>query len=94
MEDILADTIAEHIYHTNIINRYTRTDLVNCIMGAGMVVKYYEERISFNRLGMITGAKDSELTNTILQRIRQTRYSAEDIGVVGMRVCLEKYKEI
>ncbi len=93
-DDILADTIAEHIYHTNIINRYTRTDLVNCIMGAGMVVKYYEERISFNRLGMITGAKDSELTNTILQRIRQTRYSAEDIGVVGMRVCLEKYKEI
>ncbi len=94
VDNDLIEKIVKHIYHTNIINRYTRTDLVNCIMGSGMVIKHYEERISFNRLGMITGEKESELTDVILQSIQNTPYLVTDLGVVGMRVCLEKYKEI
>lgn len=90
----LIDKILEHTYHSDIINRYTKTDLVTCIISSGMVIRHFEERVSFNRLGMITGDKESELTQDIIDRINKTQYNIADLGVVGMRICLEKYRDI
>ena len=90
----LIDEIIHFIYHSNIINRYSRTKLTQAFIDSQMIIRHYEERVSFNRLGFITGEKNSELTRNVKKNIEKTRYDISDLGVVGMRVCLEKYNEL
>ena len=90
-DSILVNEIIEFIYHSDCINRYSRYDLLQRIMNSEMIVRHYEERISFNRLSDITGEKTSELTDNILTCIERTEYKIFDLGISGMRICLEKY---
>ena len=87
----LINEIIYFIYYSDVINRYTYRSLFQCIMNSGMIIRAYEERVSFNRLGLISGERDSELTEDILERISDTSYEVNDIGVAGLRLCLEKY---
>ena len=90
----LVEEILSYIYHSNYINRRSRSELSHAFFTSQMIVKCYEERVSFNRLGFITGEKTSELTNDIIDSIKKTKYNVEDIGVAGLRVCLEKYSSL
>ncbi|MCL2046633.1 MAG: class I SAM-dependent methyltransferase [Oscillospiraceae bacterium] len=90
----LTNEIIFFIYHSNVINRCSYSSLSYSIMNSGMIIRAYEERISFNRLGLISGERDSELSRDIVERINETEYKINDLGVAGLRVCLEKYASI
>lgn len=87
----LAEEMIDFIYSSDLVNRYSRSDLARCFLNAEMLIRHYEERISFNRLGMILGDKDSELSADISAKIRHTDTKMDDLGVVGLRICLEKF---
>jgi ubiquinone/menaquinone biosynthesis C-methylase UbiE len=91
LDDILKNEIIDFIYHSDYINRHSRTVLSQAFSNSDMLVRYYEERVSFNRRWVLNGTGDSELTSDILASIMETKYNIYDLGVVGLRVFLEKY---
>ncbi|MCL2661922.1 MAG: methyltransferase domain-containing protein [Oscillospiraceae bacterium] len=91
LDEKLICKILNFIYSSDYINRYSRTMLSQALANSNMIVRYYEERVSFNRLWAINGVGGSELTEDIVSAIAETKYSVYDLGVVGLRVCLEKY---
>ncbi len=83
--------IVHYIYDSDDINRRTASETRNDIMNAGMIVRSYSEYVSFSRKWALNQKGESELTPNIANRIKKTRYTFFDIGVVSMRATLEKY---
>lgn len=83
-----------YVYEHNDINRSTATETRQCIMNAGMIVKSYEEYITFTRKWALNQKGPSELTEDIVSRLRHTKYNLNDIGIIGMRAMLEKYESL
>jgi ubiquinone/menaquinone biosynthesis C-methylase UbiE len=91
LDDEIISEMLDFIYHSDYINRHSRMVLSQAFINSNMLVRYYEERVSFSRLWAINGVGTSELTEDIAASIAKTQYSIYDLGVVGLRVCLEKY---
>jgi len=90
----LSEQILNFVYSISIINRLSRIEIVNYIINSGMIICKLSENISFNRnVYFKTENQESELTADILEKIKMTKYKASDLGVVGLTVVLEKYKE-
>jgi len=87
-DEKLKNEILYFIYKHNIINRKSRTELTNSFFNCGMVVKYYREEVRFSR-DMVP--YKNELTSEIKNNIINAGYDANDIGVVGMEILLEKF---
>ncbi len=92
--DEIIKKIIFYVYEHNDINRSTATETRKCIMNAGMIVKSYEEHITFTRKWALNQKGPSELTEDIVSRLRHTKYNVNDIGIIGMRVLLEKYESL
>ena len=93
-DDTLIKEMLNFIYHSDYVNRHSRAALSQLLLNSKMIIRYYEERVTFNRLGFttVTGDNTSELTDEIKLYIERSKYSVSDLGVAGMRVCLEKYE--
>ena len=99
VEEKEAEEILSFIYHSSIINRFTRSDFLQCLTNCGMVIRQYQESVAFNRFvtsGTIEAnmSSESELTSDIITRLQNTRYDLNDIGVTAIRIVLEKYESI
>jgi len=87
----LNDSIIKRIYHSHTENRLSRTELLTSIINSGMSILMLKETVCFNRFHLIhEGFKKSELTSDIVQKISETNYSINDIGILGISLCLEK----
>lgn len=91
ISEVLLESIIERIYYSNVINRISRTDLIRDIVGSGMVIHHFNERVAFNRSIYNDKNESSELTEEVLEKIRKTDYRIDDLGVLGFEFVLEKY---
>ena len=90
----LADDIINFIYKSDIINRYSRKNLISSFMNCGMIVRGYGEHVTFNRFAYCKPRQSkSELSADIVTKVKAAGYDAEDLGVHHMTVHLEKYAE-
>ena len=87
----LIQQMLNFIYHSNIINRIPKREIVDEIHKCGMALRFYSEQLMFSRFAVgkpVYG--QSELTEEIAGKILAKGYSLSDIGVSGMKICLEK----
>jgi hypothetical protein len=84
----LKDQILSFIYHSNVINRKSKRELLAEIFDSGMAVRQYRECLSFSR-GQIT-AKQNELNAEIADKIIAHGHVLSDVAVSGLTICLEK----
>ena len=95
VEPVLEAQILHYIYESEIINRLSRVDLTDAIFGSGMIIRFYREFVKFDRLSFTAPDKrENELTEDIINRIKESGYMLEDIGVSGIAFCLEKYDKL
>ncbi|MCL2046627.1 MAG: class I SAM-dependent methyltransferase [Oscillospiraceae bacterium] len=89
---VLINEMIESIYHSNIINRRTRTEFLWEFIRSKMSIIHYQEYVAYNRYNVIstTNNKNSELTGDIIDKLYLTKYNYDDISVQGMKICLEK----
>lgn len=92
-----AKKFAGDIYaNRKLINHYTRSELLSCVIKSGMYIKNIAETVAFSR-DVYSGKKGpfpSELTEDIKKKISKTKYRDENIGVIGMTFILEKYRDL
>ena len=86
--------IIEFIFHGQDINRMSAFELRNNIFNSGMIVREYNEYVTFSRQWALDKKGSSELTAEIIKRLRKTQYSLDEIGIVHMVCELEKYKDL
>ena len=81
------------IYHSGIINRISRKEFYNAFSNAGMWVRQLNEHICFSRARHF-GVTESELSEEVLHKIKNSNIELGEIGTFGFSVLLEKYFEI
>ncbi|WP_313260591.1 class I SAM-dependent methyltransferase [Lacrimispora sp.] len=87
VNESLKGQILEFIYHSNIINRKSKTELVNAVHRCGMAVRLYSEQVRFSRFSI---TKKNELTPEMANKIIAAGHTLSDVGVSGLKICLEK----
>ena len=83
----LKSQMIDFIYHSAFINRKPQHEITADICNSGMIVRYYSEQVKFSRFD---AGSQNELTAEIIRRLQDVCYGAAEIGVWGMKVCLEK----
>ena len=87
----LKEKILYHIYHSDIINRIPKREIVDEIHKCGMALRLYSEQIRFSRFSVDKPTHgQSELTVEIAGKILAKGHSLSDVGVAGIKICLEK----
>lgn len=96
LEEKRIPPIIDFMYKSREINRLSASDIKKNILGCGMIVRSFQEFIAFNRKYAIGKAKnyESELTPEIKEKLNDTSYNVNDIGILGMTVMLEKYENL
>ncbi|MDR3001296.1 MAG: class I SAM-dependent methyltransferase [Fibromonadaceae bacterium] len=83
----LKEQMLQFIYHSNIINRKPKSEIVKAVHKCGMAIRSYSEQLRFSRLAI---PKQNELSAEISKKIIAKGYEISDIGVCGLKICLEK----
>jgi len=86
------DVINRFIYDDDGINRYPASTIKNWIMNCNMIVRDYQERVTFSRNWALDKNGPSELTPDIIKKLSNTKYQLNEIGIVYMKFELEKYE--
>jgi len=91
-EEKLINEMIEFIYHSKIVNRTPRCELLKSIVESGMIIRSLNEEVGFNRNDCLPHNPNnkSELTEEILRNIKKTDYRFSDLGVLGFTAVLEK----
>jgi ubiquinone/menaquinone biosynthesis C-methylase UbiE len=84
--------VIDHVYHSTIINRRSRSDIMALIMSAGMRIVNYSESVMLTRKAVSSKENNlaSELTDDILSKISDTQYNCADLPFSWMSFVLEK----
>lgn len=83
----LKSQILNFIYHSSIINRKSKNEITNAVHKSGLVVRHYSEQVRFSRSGP---PGQNELTSTVAEKITSAGFELSEIGVCGLKICLEK----
>lgn len=87
VQEPLKSQILDFIYHSALINRKPQHEITADIHNSGMIVRHYSEQVRFSRFDSGT---QNELTAGTAGRLLDMGYDISEIGVWGMKVCLEK----
>lgn len=85
--ETLVEEILQFVYHSDIINRTSKPEIVDAVHKSGMIVRSYSEQMRFSRLAI---PNQNELTNEISEKIVAAGHTLSDVGVSGLKLCLEK----
>jgi len=86
-DESIKERALNYIYHINTINRKSKSEFVSAIHKSEMAIRLYSELLRFSRFS-IPG--QNELTPEITERIIAAGYLLSDVGVMGMKICMEK----